>query len=47
MQEELKIRTSKGEYSAMFTIVKEGAMAAKRDLDMENRRFMMVHGQVK
>jgi hypothetical protein len=47
MQEELKIRTEKGEYSAMFTVIKEGAMAAKRDLDAENRRFMTVHGQVR
>ena len=47
MQEELKERTAKGEYSAMFTIIKEAAVNAKRDLDNENRRFMSVHGQVK
>ena len=47
MQEELKKRTEKGEYSAMFSIIKDGAMMAKRDLDAENRRFMIVHGQVR
>ena len=47
MQEELKRRTEKGEYSAMFSIIKDGAMIAKRDLDAENRRFMIVHGQVR
>ena len=40
MQEELKERTAKGEYSAMFTIIKEAAVNAKRDLDNENRRWI-------
>ena len=31
----------------MFSIIKDGAMIAKRDLDAENRRFMIVHGQVR
>ena len=42
----MKERTANGEYSAMFTLIKEAAMVAKRDLDAENRRFMTVHGQV-
>ena len=46
MQEDLKGRTAKGEYSAMFSMIKDAASAAKRDLDAENRRFMTVHGQV-
>ena len=46
MQEELKVRTGKGEYGAMFTMIKDAAVNAKRDLDNENRRFMSVHGQV-
>ena len=46
MQEELKVRTAKGEYGAMFTMIKEAAVNAKRDLDSENRRFMSIHGQV-
>ena len=46
LQVEMKARMEKGEYMAMFSVMKNQAVVMKQALDAENRRFMMVHGQV-
>jgi cation-transporting ATPase 13A1 len=46
LQLEIKSRMEKGEYMAMFSVMKEQTVKLKQAIDNENRRFMSVHGQV-
>lgn len=46
LQEEIAKRVEKGEYMAMFTVMKEHAARIRIEVDAENRRFYAVHGQV-
>lgn len=46
MQKEIAELTSKGEYSAMFTLMKSQATRTQAAMNAENRRFMALHGQI-
>lgn len=46
LQEEIRKRTERGEYMAMFTLMKEQAGKMKQAVAEENMRFMALHGQV-
>lgn len=46
LQEEMRIRTERGEYMAMFSLMKEQAAKVKQAMAEENQRFMAMHGQV-
>ena len=46
LQEEIRKRTEKGEYMAMFSLMKEQAAKMKQAMNEENMRFMAMHGQV-
>lgn len=46
LQEEIRKRTERGEYMAMFTLMKEQATKMKQAVAEENMRFMALHGQV-
>jgi hypothetical protein len=46
MQEEIKKCTERGEYMAMFTLMKDQAAKMKQAMAAENMRFMAMHGQV-
>lgn len=46
LQEKLKELTEKGEYMAMFTLMKDQAGNIKKAMNRENARYMAMHGQV-
>lgn len=46
LQEEIKIRTDRGDYMSIFTLMKEQAGQVKQAMALENARFMALHGQV-
>lgn len=46
MQEEIRKLTEKGDYMAMFGLVKQQTSRVKKLMDDENRRFMALHGRI-
>lgn len=46
MQEEIRRLTEAGQYTGMFSLMKNQAAEMKKAMDEENRRFMAKHGQV-
>jgi len=46
LQKEMADLTSKGEYMKIFTAMKDQAGKTKRAINLENARFMALHGQV-
>eukprot|EP01040_Poterioochromonas_malhamensis_P009840 gene9840-10684_t len=46
LQEEIRKRTEKGDYMAMWTLMKDQATRVKQAMAEENQRFMAMHGQV-
>jgi cation-transporting ATPase 13A1 len=46
LQEEIRKRTEKGDYMAMWTLMKDQASNVKVAMAAENQRFMAMHGQV-
>eukprot|EP01038_Epipyxis_sp_PR26KG_P009128 gene9128-12312_t len=46
LQEQIKQRTERGEFMAMFSLMKDQASRAKQAMAEENMRFMALHGQV-
>lgn len=46
VQEEIKVLTEKGEFMAMFSVMKNQAARVKKGLEDENRRYMALHGHI-
>ncbi|KAI9009243.1 hypothetical protein DFJ74DRAFT_687468 [Hyaloraphidium curvatum] len=46
VQKEIQERTEKGEYLAIWTVMKENAVKMRNAMEAENRRFHAVHGQI-
>lgn len=46
MQTEIKSLTERGEYTAMFSLMKNQATKMKTAMEEEQKRFMALHGQI-
>jgi cation-transporting ATPase 13A1 len=46
LQKKIAEVTEKGEWMSMFSVMKDHGIKLKKDLEMENKRFMAIHGHV-